>query len=252
MSKYLIQRFTNKGYGRLWLSTPQLEGRPDFYAYPDDAPVPKNMIVHLGVQPVATSVSEPHKPALLMEFDKKTITEAPAAPQTAAESSVTSTFTATDDERIPDPDDTPDPTPVVPALSAEAKHEKLVAILKNEKTFPKDEDHYTPKGTPRIDALISALGCDVQTQEMVAAFAAVSVPAAPAKVELTPGQRMDAIMAAIPKLKKTDMTANKRNPIPNIDALKSLTGIDDLNGVEREQAFAAFKKANPDWKPLEV
>jgi len=245
--KYLIKRNSITGIGNIFLTTPQLLTKPDLHPYYGE--VPKSMVVKLGEM----AFSGPILDKRTMPTDAKGFTNskafAPETSTTGTESQSTATLSPEDTGSTLGLDSLPPAAPPVAALSSEEKHAKLVSILKDEKTFPKDDEHYTPKGTPKLEAVIFALGQDVQTHELNAAVAAVS--SAPVKIELTAGQRQDAAMQAMTKLKKSDMTANKRNPLPNIDAMKRLTGIDDYNGVEREQDFETFKEQNPNWKPLE-
>jgi hypothetical protein len=69
-----------------------------------------------------------------------------------------------------------------------------------------------------------------------------------APVVLTAGQRFDKIMSVMFGLTEADMTKSA-NPMPTVSALNRLTGLDDIEGAERESVFEAFVKANPEWEP---
>jgi hypothetical protein len=67
----------------------------------------------------------------------------------------------------------------------------------------------------------------------------------------TPQERQFKIIAVMSGLTVDDMTKSPTNPLPTVSSLNRLTGLTDIEGPEREQAFATFKAANPDWKPKE-
>ena len=174
-TKYLIQRFTEQGIGRIFLTTENLLSRADMQPY--DGPVPENMIVKLG----EAMPTQPAQASYKMDFETGAITETKAEATAAVqiESGATGTLTTLlstttealkDDPPMPDVDDVPAPTPVIAALSPDAKIEKIVEILGDQKLFPHDAEHYTALGIPRIDALIIALGSDVQAAERMKAF----------------------------------------------------------------------------------
>lgn len=68
-------------------------------------------------------------------------------------------------------------------------------------------------------------------------------------VPLSIGQRYDKIMSVMNDLTVEDMTKSPINQMPTVAALARLTGLNDIQGPERESIFKAFKDANPDWKP---
>jgi len=65
---------------------------------------------------------------------------------------------------------------------------------------------------------------------------------------LSVGQRMDKIIAAMAELKVADFTDKH---IPKVSSLSKSCGF-DVEGAERDAAFAVFAKANPDWKPADA
>jgi len=169
-TKYLIQRFTEQGIGRIFLATENLLSRADMHPY--DGPVPESMIVKIG----EAMPAQPAQVSYKMDFETGALTdakaEATAEVQTGQEATTSLTVPAAlkDDPPMPDVDDVPAPTPVIAALSPDAKIEKIVEILGDQKLFPQDAEHYTALGIPRIDALIIALGSDVQAAERMRAF----------------------------------------------------------------------------------
>jgi hypothetical protein len=68
---------------------------------------------------------------------------------------------------------------------------------------------------------------------------------------VTESDRLSVIMSVIPKLTEANMT--KAEPkIPTVASLNQLTGLNDISGPERENAFAQFMQAYPNWKPAPV
>jgi hypothetical protein len=65
---------------------------------------------------------------------------------------------------------------------------------------------------------------------------------------LSVGQRMDKIIAAMAEFKVADFTDKH---IPKVSSLSKACGF-DVEGAERDAAFAVFVKANPDWKPVDA
>jgi hypothetical protein len=173
-TKYLIQRFTEQGIGRIFLATENLLSRADMQPY--DGPVPENMIVKIG----EAMLQQPAQASYKMDFETGAVTETKAettgeiqADETTTTAAATPLLTPTsvdDDPPMPDLDDVPPPIPAVPVLSPDAKIDKIVQILGNPTIFPVDDEHYTGQGIPRIDALIHALGTDVQAAERMKAF----------------------------------------------------------------------------------
>ena len=167
-TKYLIQRFTEQGIGRLFLATDNLLARADMHPY--DGPVPADMIVKIG----EAMPAQPAQAAYKMDFETGAVTETKAnTVNTTVQTEITTgTIIAPveDDPPMADVDDVPAPTPVIAALSPEAKIDKIVQILGNPTLFPVDPEHYTAQGIPRIDALIHVLGSDVQAVERMKAF----------------------------------------------------------------------------------
>lgn len=170
--KYLQQRFTDQGFARIFDHTDFLAQRPDMYPYFGE--VPASRIVRIGSAEHAPKAAQP-----MMHFDSKKIVEGPGtdAPATVVDAvtipETTATATATiaeiDTERIASPDDEiPSPVPATPQLEGQAKIDKLCEVIK---AFPKDEEHYTTNGLPKIDALVMALGQDVRSDERKAAMA---------------------------------------------------------------------------------
>lgn len=176
-TKYLIQRFTEQGIGRIFIATEVLLTRADMHPY--DGPVPEGMIVKIGEAALEGPRLAPHK----MDFETgaSTATETkpmvdPFPPETtqeypgAAPDAKIDITAVEDDPPMADLDDVEAPTPVTPDLSPNDKIAKLVEIMENKTLFPQDDDHYTGQGLPRIDALIHALGADVQSAERIKAY----------------------------------------------------------------------------------
>lgn len=164
--KYLQQRFTDKGFARIFDWTELLSQRADMYPY--DGPVPPDRIVKIGTAE-ATPTDTP-KP--MMHFDSKKIIAPedvvpPAEPEHKDEGPAE--IADLDTEHAPSPDDdVPAPQPAAPQLEGEAKIAKLCEIIK---AFPQDEKHYTTAGLPRLDMMIMALGGqDVRSDERKAAM----------------------------------------------------------------------------------
>jgi len=161
MAQYLIQRFTEKGIGRIFLATPELLSRADMHPY--EGPVPPDMIVKIGEAALSQPLVAPYE----MDFESGAIV-VPTAETTTKES--VDAVVANDDPPMPDLDDVAAPTPVSPPLAPQDKIVKLVEILGDKKLFPNDSEHYTAQGLPRIDALIHVFGQDVQAKERNAAW----------------------------------------------------------------------------------
>jgi hypothetical protein len=138
---------------------------------------------------------------------------------------------------------------LIPTMTDADKHAKLVKIMTGMSAG--NGEHYDAAGMPRIDFLIMALdGVDVSSAERDAAFSELSIKGTivSAEVPLTAGQRIDKIVATIQKLKVADFTDKH---IPKVSTLSKACGF-DVEGAERDAAFAVFVKANPDWKPVDA
>jgi len=176
MPKYLVQKFTEKGIGRLFIATPQLEERVDMH--PWDGEVPANMIVKIG----APVVKQPARAPLLMKMDigmdahgfveSPETTTGAEVPTTASiiNHGANSTETVVPDEApTPDPDPTESPVSLVPTFTPEQKIAKIVEVIG--KFTPGNKEQFTEGGLPRIDALIDALGgADVSAPERAKAL----------------------------------------------------------------------------------
>lgn len=77
------------------------------------------------------------------------------------------------------------------------------------------------------------------------------ITAEPAPKPVTEADRLTLIMGAMPKLQENDFTKSEPK-IPTVASLNKITGLNDISGPERENAFAQFMKSYPNWKPAPV
>jgi hypothetical protein len=178
MAKWLIQKFPQKGIGRIFAYTKSLAVRNDMAIFDDDPP--KSMVVHLNNGQPEKEKFKPVPYKVSSEFSNRGSyaclpPETPSLPGSA--SAATAVLTAVPEEttetampEIAMPETVSDEPGgetapnLIPTYTPEQKMEKLVKAIGSFKAG--SEEHFTTQGLPRVDALILALdGCDVTTPE---------------------------------------------------------------------------------------
>jgi hypothetical protein len=173
--KWLIQKFPQKGIGRIFAYTKSLAVRNDMAIFDDDPP--KSMVVHLNngqpekekFKPVPYKVSSesghnacypPETPSLPGSASAATTTQT-TVPEEITESAMPEIAMP---ETVPDEPGGEAAPSLIPTYTPEQKMEKLVKAIGSFKEG--SDEHFTTQGLPRVDALILALdGCDVTTPE---------------------------------------------------------------------------------------